>query len=144
MSTEAEPVSPPGTRMSPEKEAAELIRIRSRFFGLGPRDPDPHHPGRWTFWWVLLPSGCGRIGPKDLKRIAVSRTEKLLLLLEFPRPGRIFVAEWQEILTYWTRPEIWGRETYVMPEDLSWFLAYTHEDWDEDDLILTRGLVPGL
>jgi hypothetical protein len=123
----------PGTEMEAGNRMVEQLALRFRRARLSRAAQSP-------MWTNLYSDEFIRVGPSALECVNVSGGETVFLFVEFPAPGKLHRATWQEVKEYLLARPLWDRaDSYVFPQDLSWCVAYTHEDIHDEDVILIVG-----
>ena len=133
----------PGNRLPEEVERSTIGAIRARFGASLVNYSGPAGPGPRPLWCSFDEGGVLEYRTV-FERLRVAPTDSLLFYDERPYPGHVYVATLKEIMLFARDvPEFGFRsDVYVLPRDLAWCVAYTHEDDRQGHVLLLAGPVP--
>lgn len=140
---ELSPVPDPGEMLVIHEQFKIILAFRAMY-----RVRTVGRPGtqQWAVpSWTAFPGEAVRTDPSVLKRLAVGRSDGLLLYVEGPLPGRVLRTTFGKLVRYFDDPNVWVSircHRYVLPYDLSWCMAFTDDNIGPEQLVLLAGPVP--
>ena len=139
---ESEHTAEPGVLLPRQEQGSLIEAIRGKYRRLE-LCGQVGVPGALQPTWVAFGPDKTVSDPSVLSKLSLPLQTKVLFYVEYPHPGHVRRATLSDVLGYFRKRQIWERvDTYILPIDLSWCLAYTHEDREGVDLLVLAGDVP--